>query len=69
MDNTTQVNRDESDEDHLLAYRDHCWSSSSGEVMTISTNETEVSMTPVSLAPHLRVIKPSRPSLTYERVE
>jgi hypothetical protein len=37
--------------------------------VTISINESEISTSPSELAPHLRVIKPSRPSLTYERVE
>lgn len=34
-----------------------------------STNETEVSTTPVELEPYVHVVKPARPALTYERVE
>lgn len=40
-----------------------------GDNVTISINESEISTSPAELAPHFRVVKPSRPSLTYERVE
>jgi hypothetical protein len=36
---------------------------------TQATNDSIVPTTPVELEPHVRVIRPSRPSLTYERVE
>lgn len=34
-----------------------------------SWNETAVPLTPAELSPHVRVIRPGRPSRTYERVE
>lgn len=34
-----------------------------------STNEIEVSTSPVELEPYVHVVKPTRPALTYERVE
>jgi len=34
-----------------------------------ATNDSIVPTTPLELEPHVRVIKPSRPALTYERVE
>jgi hypothetical protein len=36
---------------------------------TQATNDSIVPTTPLELEPHVRVIRPSRPSLTYERVE
>ena len=36
---------------------------------TEAVNDSIVPTMPLELEPHVRVIRPSRPSLTYERVE
>jgi len=34
-----------------------------------SPNEIPISVSPAGLEPHVRVVRPARPSLIYERVE
>lgn len=42
---------------------------SSGQVERTSPNEVIVPMLPDELREHVEVVRPSRPSLTYERME
>lgn len=46
-----------------------CTSEQSSEADTVSPNEAAVPLAFEELAPHVRVIRPSRPSLTYDRME
>lgn len=46
-----------------------CKQEQSSEADTVSPNEAVVPLAFEELSPHVRIVKPSRPSLTYDRIE
>lgn len=68
MELQTDCKRDVAAEDNLL--QPNCSSPDQPtEIQKVSFNEAMVPMTCDELSPHVRIVKPSRPSLTYDRVE